>query len=381
MQRSVFEQLNVARAQAEDQLWANPRNAAAGSLKLLDSKEVAARRLSILFYGIAEGSADRIKQQHSLHPYLQSLGLPILPHQKLCHSLEEIWEFAEEIKRIRPSLNYHIDGIVIKLDDRQEQARLGTTGKSPRWAIAFKFAAEQAYTKVLGISVQVGRTGVITPVAELEPVFLAGSTIARATLHNEEEVRRKDIRIDDRVLIEKGGDVIPKVVEVDFNARPSNSHPWHMPAVCPACGAALLKTVGEVAVRCPNSEGCEEQQLRRILYFAGKEALDIEHLGEKVAEQLYHQEYDRLFHREVFLLSHTRPQSLLIAHSLQEREEPHYLTLHYQFDIDEMPQEQIPQYFVHQLILLSERLFVQSFDLLSFFQFLLSHSFLDRLKH
>lgn len=286
MTHQVFKQMNQAKTQSGEQLWANPRNAAAGSLKLLDPQEVSKRRLSVLFYGIAEGEFEEMKNQHQVHALLKSFGLPTLQHQKLCRSIEEIWEFAAHIEKIRPSLDYNIDGIVIKLDDLQEQKRLGNTGKSPRWAIAYKFSAEKVFTKIVDITVQVGRTGVLTPVAELEPVFLAGSTIARATLHNQEEVQRKDIRIGDRVLIEKGGDVIPKVVSVDFNARSSDSTPWKMPEHCPQCGAPVVQVPGEVAVRCPNP-ACQEQQLRRIIYFSGKNALDIEHLGEKVCEQLF----------------------------------------------------------------------------------------------
>ena len=178
-----------------------------------------------------------------------------------------------------------ISTVLIKVDERKYHDRLGTTGKSPRWAVAYKFAPEQAMTKILGITVQVGRTGVLTPVAELSAVLLAGSTIARATLHNEEEVQRKDIRIGDTVLIEKGGDVIPKVVEVVMSKRDTHAKPWKMPSHCPSCGSSVIHIEGEVAVRCPNAE-CPEQCLGRIVFFASKDAMDISHLGEKVVEQL-----------------------------------------------------------------------------------------------
>ncbi|MCE5316164.1 MAG: NAD-dependent DNA ligase LigA, partial [Parachlamydia sp.] len=164
--------------------------------------------------------------------------------------------------------------------------RLGVTGKNPRWAVAYKFAAEQAVTRIHDITVQVGRTGVLTPVAELEPVFLAGSTISRATLHNEDEVKRKDIRIGDMVTIEKGGDVIPKVVSVDLSKRPAHSHSWKMPSHCPACGTEVVRPAGEVAVRCPNKHGCPEQGLRRLIHFASKAAMDIDGMGERIVEQL-----------------------------------------------------------------------------------------------
>ena len=286
MPHAVFQTLNDQKMEDGEQLWANPRNAAAGSLKLLDPREVAERGLSIVFYGVVEESTGTLTKQSQVTPFLHSLGLPTLKYSAFCQSIEEIWTFAEKIRSLRTSLPYDIDGIVIKLDDLKEQKRLGSTGKNPRWAIAYKFAAEQAITRIHGIAVQVGRTGVLTPVAELEPVFLAGSTISRASLYNEEEVQRKDIRIGDLVTVEKGGDVIPKVVSVDLSKRPFDTHPWHMPAVCPSCGSPIVRVPGEVAVRCSNEEGCSEQQIRRLFYFAGKNAMDINHMGEKVIIQL-----------------------------------------------------------------------------------------------
>lgn len=287
MPHSVFDQLNEQRVLDGEVEWANPRNAAAGSLKLLDPHETSKRQLAVVCYGIAEESSARLEKQSEVVSYLKNWGLPALDYTALCHRLEEIWEFAEKVRCVRSSLSYDIDGIVIKLDDLKDQRRLGATGKTPRWAIAYKFAAEQAKTRVNEITVQVGRTGVLTPVAELEPVFLAGSTIARATLHNEEEVQRKDIRIGDYVLIEKGGDVIPKVVEVDLSRRPPESFPWSMPTTCPSCQTTVIRVLGEIAVRCPNEKGCPEQQIRRLAYFTGKEAMDINHMGEKVIVQLY----------------------------------------------------------------------------------------------
>lgn len=286
MPHAVFKQLNESRAASDEGLWANPRNAAAGSLKLLDPREVAKRRLSIAFYSVAEDSSSSLSRQYEVHDFLKQLGLPALEHHAICYNLDDIWEFAEKVLKLRPKLEYDIDGIVIKVDDLREQKRLGSTAKSPRWAVAYKFAAEQAITRVLGITVQIGRTGTLTPVAELDPVFLAGSTISRATLHNAEEVQRKDVRVGDVVVIEKGGDVIPKVVSVDFSKRIGEGSPWTMPDKCPSCGAAVVKVSGEVAVRCPNSHGCPEQQLRRLIYFSGKSSMDIENMGEKVVEQL-----------------------------------------------------------------------------------------------
>jgi DNA ligase (NAD+) len=286
MPHATFVKLNEQKLQDGEQLWANPRNAAAGSLKLLDPQEAAKRGLCVVFYGIAEDSSFTISKQSQLVSYLRQIGLPTLDYSACCSTLEEIWAFTEEVRQKRATLPYDIDGVVIKLDEFKDQKRLGITGKNPRWAIAYKFAAEQATTRIKQITVQVGRTGVLTPVAELEPVFLAGSTIARATLHNEEEVQRKDIREGDIVTIEKGGDVIPKVIHVDLTQRSASSHAWTMPICCPCCGAPVLRISGEVAVRCPNEEGCLEQQIRRLLYFAGKEAMDIDHMGEKVVIQL-----------------------------------------------------------------------------------------------
>jgi DNA ligase (NAD+) len=264
-------------------LWANPRNAASGSLKLLDPKEVARRGLQVVFYGALTPS---IKTQSEVHTYLESLGLPTLKYRTLAHSMEEIFAFVDEIEKVRPHLPFDIDGVVIKLNSLQEQKELGAAGKHPRWAVAYKFAAEQAITEVLDISVQVGRTGVLTPVALLKPTIVAGSTIARATLHNQEEIERLDVRPQDTVVIEKGGDVIPKVVSVVDSDRSGRAPPWKMPSCCPCCGTAVEEVEGEVAIRCPN-KSCKEQVLRSLEFFASKPAMRIEGLGEKIVEKLY----------------------------------------------------------------------------------------------
>lgn len=266
--------------------WANPRNAAAGSLKLLDPKIAAKRGLRVVFYAVAETSDKKVKSQFHSHQYMKELGLPTLAQVALAHSLEDIWQFADRVLALRPNLPFDIDGVVIKLDDLKEQGRLGATDKHPRWAVAYKFAAQQAVTQIKEIKVQVGRSGVLTPVAELIPVFLAGSTIARATLHNEDEVNRKGIREKDFVTIEKGGDVIPKVVSVDISRRDIHTKPWKMPTECPVCGSKVIRLGGDVAWRCPNSRGCPAQKLRRLEFFVSKHGMDIEHLGEKVVEQL-----------------------------------------------------------------------------------------------
>lgn len=288
MPHRAFHAANQKKEEAGDEPWANPRNAAAGSLKLLDAKEVKERCLSIVFYAVAEDSSYSLKSQFETHLFLQKIGLPTSDkrHYLRTNSADEILQFASRIEKERNHLGFDIDGIVVKVDELKLQEELGSTGKSPRWAVAYKFAPEQAKTQIKEITVQVGRTGVLTPVAELEPVFLAGSTISRATLHNQEEIDRKDIRIHDTVVIEKGGDVIPKVVAVDLSKRPKDSHPWKMPTHCPICGTPVVHAALEVAIRCPSSE-CRQQILRRLIFFASKDAMDIGNLGPKVMEQLF----------------------------------------------------------------------------------------------
>ncbi len=280
----VFQELNAAKEEAGEDVYANPRNAAAGSLKLLDPKETATRKLSILIYDVVDG---KIKRQSEIVDYLKPFGLPVFSSEQfhLCKGVSEILHFAKGIEENRRMFPFDIDGIVVKLDEILKRDEMGYTGKSPRWAVAYKFAPEQATTKIEGITVQVGRTGVLTPVAELRPVKLAGSTIARATLHNQDEIDRKDIRVGDMVIIEKGGDVIPKVVGVDLSKRSQELHKWHMPKTCPSCSSAVVHLEGEVAVRCVNPR-CGAKNLKRIIFFAAKDAMDIDHLGIKVIEKL-----------------------------------------------------------------------------------------------
>ncbi|MBF5058550.1 NAD-dependent DNA ligase LigA [Candidatus Neptunochlamydia vexilliferae] len=280
-----FIEMNREREEEGETPWSNPRNAAAGSLKLLDSKEVAKRKLDIVTYNAI---ADGLEKQSDVHTYLKKLGLPVgeEKHFKVCQDVDEILAFADTIEKERTKLPFEIDGIVIKVNSLRYHDILGATAKSPRWATAYKFAPEQAETMIEAISVQVGRTGVLTPVADLKPVPLAGSTISRATLHNEEEVLRKDIREGDTVIIEKGGDVIPKVVRVLTEKRPSDSKPWTMPEACPVCHSPVTRKEGEVAVRCPNKTACGGQNLRRISFFASKNAMDIDHLGPEIVKKL-----------------------------------------------------------------------------------------------
>jgi len=280
----VFKEYN----EKNEHKFVNPRNAAAGSLKLLDPSITSKRKLQMVCYGIADDDGGIVASQFELHDYLKSLGLPVSKdsHVARCTTVDEVFEFIDFIEKERSTLPFEIDGVVLKVDTIRDHNRLGRTGKSPRWAVAYKFAAEKAETVIKEITVQVGRTGVLTPVAELEPVFVSGSTISRATLHNQDEIDRKDIREGDTVIIEKGGDVIPKVVQVVLDKRKKNTPPWKMPAFCPACGEAVEQREGEVAVRCTNKQ-CGSQSLRRIIFFASKDALDIDHLGEKVVTKLY----------------------------------------------------------------------------------------------
>lgn len=286
MNKEIFQQLNVQREEDGLELFANPRNGAAGSLKLLDPKVVAKRKLNLICYGVAEGQ-EEVEFQYEIHNYLKTLGLPVAKndHYVRASNLTEIMAFVDKIDKIRSSLPFEIDGIVIKVDELKTYEILGETGKSPRYAIAYKFAPEQAQTQIIDILVQVGRTGVLTPVAHLQPTHLAGSVISKATLHNQDEIVRKDIRVGDWVIIEKGGDVIPKVVEVDLQKRTENSKIWKMPDKCPVCQTQTVKCEGEVAIRCPNSN-CQGRVHRRLTYFASKHGMDIEHLGERIVEQL-----------------------------------------------------------------------------------------------
>ena len=282
--REDFDAINKEREQREEPLFANPRNTAAGSLKIQDPQLVAARNLSFFAHGLLTAQPQLERHSESLDR-LEQLGFPVNSERRRCSSTADIVAYWHEWDRDRESLPYEIDGIVVKLDALAQQDRLGETAKSPRWAFAFKFSAERVRTRLLKIALQVGRTGVVTPVAELEPVLLAGSTVSRATLHNAEELERKDIREGDTVVLEKGGDVIPKVVSVVESERPADARPFAFPKTCPVCGANLVKDESEVAIRCLNS-GCAAQLKGRIRHFSSRTAMDIEGLGHALVDQL-----------------------------------------------------------------------------------------------
>jgi len=283
--KKEFAELNQEREESGNEVWANPRNAAAGSLKLLDSGLVAKRKLHIIVYSTIKSD---VKTQSEAYHFLKKLGFPVCDpnHFAICKTLEEIFAFVRRIERLRSTLPFEIDGVVIKVNSLHAHELLGTTAKSPRWATAYKFAPEQAESVIQDIRVQIGRTGIITPVAELKPVSLSGSTISRATLHNAKEIEKKDIRIGDVVIIEKGGDVIPQVVQVVKKKRPAHSHPWKMVHVCPICGTQLVHSKEEVAIRCPNKLLCKGQILQRLIFFASKNAMNIENLGPEVVKKL-----------------------------------------------------------------------------------------------
>lgn len=289
MHKDGFEKLNAERAEQGLPVFANPRNSAAGSLKQLDPKITAQRPLGILFHGTGSIEGAEPEKYSEALSWLKKMGLPISERLWIAQSLEDTLRAIHELDQVRRDFVYQTDGAVVKVDAFAQRDRLGFTAKSPRWAIAYKYEAERAETKLLDILVQVGRTGVLTPVAALEPVTVSGSRVARATLHNEDEIKRKDIRIGDTVVLEKAGDVIPAVVEVVRQKRPANSKPFdffaHIEGKCPVCGTPVRRDPEFVVWRCENIS-CPAQATRRLEFFTARGALDIESLGGIVAEKL-----------------------------------------------------------------------------------------------
>jgi DNA ligase (NAD+) len=279
-----FQAVNRDREENGEPLFANPRNAAAGSIRLLDPRMVATRGLDTFLYYLAVEGRTEATQQADLED-LRRLGFKTNPHSRFCRTPEEVLAFYREWAAKRDTLDYDVDGIVVKVDRPSHRRTLGATAKSPRWAVAFKFPARQATTRVDDIVIQVGRTGALTPVAVLEPVKLSGATISRSTLHNEEELRRKDVRVGDYVLIERSGDVIPAVVSVMKERRSGAERPFAWPSKCPACGSAIHKPEGEAVWRCVNPS-CPARLRESILHFASRRAMNIEGLGEALVDQL-----------------------------------------------------------------------------------------------
>ena len=278
MRKDDFEKLNREREKNGEQLFANPRNATAGSLKLLDSREVAKRNLQLFVYQGIVGN--NYKNHWDVMNFLKELGFPVSPHMKHAENIKEVIDYCKEWEEKRFSLPYNIDGMVVKVNSLSLQEKLGTTTKSPRWVVAYKFPAEQVSTIIKDVTVQVGRTGTLTPVAILEPVEISGTIVSRATLHNFDEIKRLGVKIGDRVFVEKGGEIIPKIVKVIPEARDGDEKDIPVPEKCPVCGSPVIKDTGEVAIRCPNVR-CPAQVKERIIHFASKNAMDIEGLGEQ----------------------------------------------------------------------------------------------------
>ncbi len=285
MEKDAFEKLNREREKQGLPTFANPRNAAAGSLRQLDPKVTASRPLNIFCYGVGRVQGHSFKTQWEVLQTLKKWGLRVNPLAKKVTGIEKAIKYHEKLAKMRPELNYEIDGMVIKVNDLELQEKLGTKAKSPRWAIAYKFEAAQSVTRIIDIILSVGRTGAITPVAVMEPVKVGGVTIRRATLHNEDEIKKKDIRIGDWVIVRRAVDVIPEVVKPLKERRTGKEKPFVMPKYCPVCGSRLVKKPDEAIWRCPNPD-CFPRLAKRIAHFVSKPAMDIEGLGPKVVEQL-----------------------------------------------------------------------------------------------
>ncbi|MCC6696821.1 MAG: NAD-dependent DNA ligase LigA, partial [Candidatus Hydrogenedentes bacterium] len=285
MRRQELERLNVLREEAGEAPLANPRNTTAGTLKLLDPREVAKRRLDIVFYDIAPIEGVELSSHWKTLQQLRDCGLPTSPHSERCKSIDEVLGVCEVWESKRNELDYDIDGLVVKVDSAAQRKRLGATSKSPRWVIAYKYPAQLAQTKLLNVSFQVGKTGTITPVAEMEPVLLAGTTVKRANLHNFDDIARKDIRVGDTVEIQKAGEIIPQVLRSVPEKRPKNARPIEAPTQCPVCGGEVHRDPEGVYLRCLNL-ACPAQVKERLRYFATRGAMDIEGLGPAVIDQL-----------------------------------------------------------------------------------------------
>ncbi|AMA74205.1 NAD-dependent DNA ligase LigA [Aneurinibacillus thermoaerophilus] len=286
MPRRAFERLNKERAMREELLFANPRNAAAGSLRQLDPKIAASRSLDIFLYSVVGEDTLPVDTHSGSLSMLEELGFKVNPERRVCEGIEEVISFIEGWTEKRGELPYDIDGMVVKVDRLAYQEELGYTAKSPRWAIAYKFPAEEAITILRDIEVTVGRTGAITPTAILDPVQLAGTTVQRASLHNEDIIREKGIMIGDHVVVKKAGDIIPEIVEVKVDKRTGDEQPYHMPTHCPACDSELVRLDEEVALRCINPQ-CPAQIREGIIHFVSRNAMNIDGVGEKVVTQLY----------------------------------------------------------------------------------------------
>ena len=284
MSKQTFNELNAEREINGEQLLANPRNAAAGSIRQLDPKVAASRRLDIVCFNMQYSSDGAYATHSDTLDALKSMGFPVVPY-KVCNTIEECCERIEFIGENRGDFAYDIDGAVIKINSLAQRSFLGSTAKAPRWAVAYKYPPEKKESRVVDIVVQVGRTGVLTPKAVIEPVRLAGTTVTNATLHNQDNIDRLDIRVGDTVLVQKAGEIIPEVLSVNKAKRPEGTVPYRMPRLCPECGAPVARDLDGVALRCTSPE-CPAQRLRNLAHFASREAMDIEGLGISVCELL-----------------------------------------------------------------------------------------------
>jgi DNA ligase (NAD+) len=291
MSLAGFARMNARAREQGEKVFVNPRNAAAGSLRQLDPRVSAARPLTAIFYGLgALEGAPRPSGQRELLERLRALGLPVSQEVRVVRGVAGCLEYYRALGARRASLPYQIDGVVYKLDSRADQERLGFLSRSPRWAIAHKFPADEALTVVRGIEFQVGRTGALTPVARLEPVFVSGVTVSNVTLHNIDEVQRKDVRVGDSVIVRRAGDVIPEVVSVLIERRPPGAVPVQLPRTCPVCHSSVLRAEGEAVARCTGAFTCRAQRQEALRHFASRRALDIEGLGDKLIQQLVERE-------------------------------------------------------------------------------------------
>lgn len=310
MHRPAFQRLNNERIENGEMAYANPRNFAAGTIKLQDSAEVARRPLDCFLYFLYSDNRNRLFNNHwdSIRA-LKNWGFPVCEHTALCASIEDVLAFIAKWEKERFQLSYDIDGIVIKVNDYGQQEELGFTAKSPRWSISYKYKAEQAETILRSVSYQVGRTGAVTPVANLEPVLLAGTTVKRASLHNANEIARLDLHLGDTVYVEKGGEIIPKVMGVKLAERAPDTQPVIYLDACPECGTPLIRKEGEAAYYCPNDEGCPPQIVGRMQHFIGRKAMDIEGMGNETIETFFKQ---GLLHRITDIYTLKDKQSVLV---------------------------------------------------------------------
>ena len=310
--KAAFAKLNEQRARNGEDLYKNPRNTAAGTIKLQNSAEVARRPLDGFMYQLAEHGKEELDHWDSLQR-MKSYGLPVNDATRICDTIEDVWKFIEYWDIERKNLSFEIDGVVIKVNSRLQQQEMGFTSKYPRWAMSYKFETERAESKLLSISYQVGRTGAVTPVANLEPMQLLGTTVKRASLHNADFIAQLDVRVGDIVFVEKGGEIIPKIVEVDASNREVGSQPTQFTASCPECDTLLERPEGDAVFRCPNVQSCPPQVKGRIEHFIGRKAMDVASLGEGKIDVLYQ---SGLVHRPADLYALVQEQLLGLSKAI-----------------------------------------------------------------